>query len=136
MSNKRLTTGDIIYIKAKNCKLLKDPRVDAASLAVLQPNQTVRWIAKESNEFHRVSYGSLSGYIHFANLTRQPYNPGLSQNPYECRACGGSGHLTPAGIDPSRWGNNFLYPVCPHCKGEGRIIPTAVFASSGAGTKA
>ena len=135
-NNSPLRNGEVIYIRSKNCKLLKDPRPDAAAITVLQPNQTVRWVATATKGFHLIQYGALNGYIWYENLSREFVKPTMSAQPFKCSVCDGRGHLTPPGLDPARWGNNFVYPVCRRCNGQGQVVPSTVFSSDGTATKA
>lgn len=49
-----LDTGDAVYVKARNTKLLLAPSASAEVKAVLRVGDVLRWTAKEPNGFHAV----------------------------------------------------------------------------------
>jgi hypothetical protein len=134
----KLVSGQLVYVNAKNCKLLSRAMPDAPALAVLQPKTTVIWLAQSPNsrEFHQVRYGNLTGFIYYFNLQQKPVIGLPISDPFKCPACQGLGHVEIKGMNVSQWGNNFVHPNCPKCKGAGRIVPTTAFASDGTATKA
>ncbi|MBM4379698.1 MAG: hypothetical protein FJ086_10420 [Deltaproteobacteria bacterium] len=49
-----LKTDDIVYVKARNTKLLLAPTASAEVKAVLRVGDVLQWKAKEPNGFHAV----------------------------------------------------------------------------------
>jgi hypothetical protein len=135
----KLESGQTVYVKVKNCKLLNKPAVDAAVLAVLQPKTSVIWLAQATGtkEFHQVKYGNLIGFIFFTNLQREPVtNLPISNDLYKCTACNGLGYLKMNGMKESQIGNPYIHPVCSRCDGKGKEIPVKAYASDGTAVKA
>ena len=130
-----LTAGQIVYIRSKNTRLLKDPKVDSINLAFLQPCSKVVWLEKANAEFHKVRAGNKTGYVFFSNLSKEFPNPQYISSP-PCMQCNGEGYLSLPGIDYSTFGNNFVRPMCQACKGTGHPpARSGSFHTSGA-TKA
>ena len=71
-----LSAGTTVFIKAKNTKLLKAAKVDAAAEgAALQPGDEVAWQKMEGKEFHQVKVGGKTGYVFFSNLSTKKPEP-------------------------------------------------------------
>lgn len=129
MSNVQI--GGTLYIKSKDCKLLKRPYAADPSYGflVLQPNTAVQWLgaAVEDPKFHKIQYKGQIGYTLAQNLTTAPLHFDLSG----CKKCNGSGQIVKA------WGNSQGFVECPLCSGSGgwgKPMSAQAFASSG-GTK-
>lgn len=67
-----LTAGTKVFIKAKNTRVLKAPKADAAATETLQPGAEVAWQKAEGKEFHQVKTGAGTGYVLFSNLSMKP----------------------------------------------------------------
>jgi hypothetical protein len=129
MSN--VQVGGTLYIKSKDCRLVKRPIAGDVSsgFLMLQPGTPVQWLgpAVEDPTWHKIQYKGQIGYTLAQNLTTAPAVFDLSG----CKHCNGSGKVVAA------WGNSQGFIECPLCKGAGgwgKPMSAQAFASSG-GTK-
>src|SRR5512133_2464640 len=96
-----VTVGGVLYIRARNTRLLDRPSADAKVLAVLQPQAQVVWLGPDEQDrrWQKVRYGTLTGVLMAANLSIK--KPDLQIHAVlptlKCRACNGSGRLVPVG---------------------------------------
>lgn len=131
MSNVEI--GGTLYIKCKDCKLVRRPFASDSSYGflVLQPQTPVQWLgpAAEDPSFHRIQYKGQIGYTLFQNLTTSPIPPELSSC---CKKCHGTGSIVQS------WGNSQGFVKCNLCDGSGgwgANMSAQAYASHGAGTK-
>jgi hypothetical protein len=130
MSNVQL--GGTLYIKCKDCKLLKRPFANDVSFGVpvLQPGTKVQWLgpAFEDKAFQKIRYGGQIGYVLTQNLGTSPVKFDLGG----CKTCGGSGSVV------VEWGASQGFVKCSACDGTGgfgKPMSAQAYASHGAGTK-
>ncbi|MBP6003358.1 MAG: hypothetical protein KA746_08005 [Pyrinomonadaceae bacterium] len=130
MSNVKI--GGILYIKCKDCKLVKTPKANDKDYGflMLQPQTPVQWLgpAPEDPTFHKIEYKGQIGYTLRQNLTTSPVPPSLGP----CFKCDGAGHVA------VNWGASQGFIKCEMCNGTGgwgKPMSAQAFASHGAGTK-
>ena len=63
--------GEMLYIRAKDTKLLKDAKATSKEVAKLQPGTEVVWNGADKTDktFHSVKAGAKSGFVLMVNLT-------------------------------------------------------------------
>ena len=67
--------GDKLYIKAKNTKMLKQPKATAGVVMVLQPGQEVTWggSVRSKKSWHKIAARGREGIVYRSTLsTRRP----------------------------------------------------------------
>ncbi|HVE86783.1 MAG TPA: SH3 domain-containing protein [Myxococcales bacterium] len=66
--------GDILYIKARNTRVLKDPSASAAVVVILQPGAPVTWQGPHPKDkrWQKVAAGGKQGVVMSANLSVEP----------------------------------------------------------------
>ena len=69
--------GDMLYIKARNTRVLKDPSASAAVVVVLQPGAAVTWQGPDPKDrrWQRVVSGKNKGVVMSASLTAEKPKP-------------------------------------------------------------
>ena len=99
--------GGVLYIKSKDCTVLKEPKLGAAWPNKLQPGTEVIWNgpSDKDKQFHEISLQGKKGFVLMSNLT--PNKPQLeidtsTGKPMSAQAFASSGAatkaLTPAGV--------------------------------------
>jgi len=67
-----ITKGGTLYIKAKDVKLLKEPKVGSAAVnpKVLEVGSEVKWVgvSEKDKTFHEVDVGGKKGFVLLSNL--------------------------------------------------------------------
>ncbi len=63
--------GDKLYIKAKNTKVLKEPKATSSVVDVLQPGQEVTWggSVRRQKRWHKVAFAGKNGIVYRTTLT-------------------------------------------------------------------
>lgn len=66
----------ILYVKARNTRLMASASATANVLAVLQPGQEVKWLGADpkNTQWHRVQSGTQKGLVFQSNLAKKPPN--------------------------------------------------------------
>ena len=64
-----MATGQKVFVKSKNTRLLKAANIGSLTLATLQPGEEIVWQKKANEEFHEVVAGKQTGFVYFANLS-------------------------------------------------------------------
>ncbi|MGH9946581.1 MAG: hypothetical protein ACRD6X_05215 [Pyrinomonadaceae bacterium] len=130
MSNVQI--GGTLYIKCKDCKLVKRPYANDVSYGflMLQPGTPVQWLgaAVENDKFHKIQYQGQIGYTLFQNLSTAPVETYI----VGCKKCNGTGQ------SEISWGNSQGFVKCTLCDGSGgwgKPMSSQAFASNGVGTK-
>lgn len=131
MSNAKI--GGTLYIKCKDCKLVKRPFANDASYGflMLQPGTPVQWLgtAAEDPAFQKIQYQGKIGFTLSQNLGSSPTETDIGSG---CKKCNGTGQIVTV------WGASQGFVKCPICDGNGgwgKPIGSQVFPSHGAGTK-
>ncbi len=114
MSN--IQIGETVFIRNKDCKLVKKPLANDASYGflTLQPGTPVIWLgeALENKGFHKIQYQGQIGYTLLQNLSHKQF---ADFDLGACINCKGTGQTS------VRWGNSQGFIVCQLCNGKGSI---------------
>ena len=103
--------GDKLYIKAKNTKVLKQPKATSSVVAVLQPGQQVTWggSVRQNKRWHKVAFAGKNGIVYRSTLsTKQPsFEMTKSGQKVDAMAFASSGAATKAlGAGAKTYGEN------------------------------
>ena len=103
-----ITKGGTLYIKAKDVKLLKEPKVGSAAVnpKVLDVGSEVKWVGASDKDktFHEVEVSGKKGFVLLTNLgtTKPLIEVAEGGKPMSAQAFASSGAatkgLTPAGV--------------------------------------
>ncbi|MEN9800838.1 MAG: hypothetical protein RL653_4535 [Pseudomonadota bacterium] len=69
-----LESGDTVYVRARNTKLLKEPRANAPAGRTLNVGEALTWRKAEAGNFHEVqpTGEKKAGFVYYANLALKP----------------------------------------------------------------
>jgi hypothetical protein len=69
-----LKDGDMVYVRARNTKLLSEPRADAGAKQTLKPGEALTWRKAAARSFHEVQTAAekKTGFVYYANLALKP----------------------------------------------------------------
>ena len=65
---------NLLYVKARNTRLMASSAPTAGVVAILQPGQKVKWLGadKKSPQWHRVEASGKQGLVFQSNLSKKP----------------------------------------------------------------